>query len=268
MQGPTGMQGPQGLQGIQGEQGLRGIQGEQGPRGIQGGQGPVGPEGRRGLLGPNGPQGEQGIQGQQGIQGIKGEQGLLGPAGAQGVQGIQGIQGPGFNTITDASSNFLLLSDGTVNAAKATSKLKFANDLFQITGNVAIGLPTTSYQLELSTDSAAKPTSSTWTVSSDIRIKQNISNANVDECYDAIKRLTLKEFDWNPNYIPNKPRSLGFIAQEVQEVFPTAVHCKSGYGFPDFHYLDVDQINKAMYGAVVKLMQEVEELKKRLEQIE
>lgn len=270
MQGPQGIQGPRGIQGQQGIQGpigppgIRGLQGEQGPRGIQGIQGPVGPEGPRGIPGEVGPQGLQGLQGIQGIQGQKGDQGLRGPAGPQGIQGVQGVRGLGFSTIVDASLNCVMLSDGTPDSAKTATALKFSNGVLQVTGNVAIGLSNTAYQLQLSDDSAAKPTSSTWTVSSDARIKQNISNANVDRCYEIMKQLPLREFDWNPEYLSNKPRSLGFLAQEVSNVLPNSVQYSSAYGFSNFHSLDNDQIHKVMYGAIVKLMQEVEELKKQI----
>ena len=41
-------------------------------------------------------------------------------------------------------------------------------------GNVGIGTTGPSYQLQLSTDSAAKPTSALWTIASDERIKEKI----------------------------------------------------------------------------------------------
>ena len=272
IQGPTGLQGPQGLQGPRGEQGPRGIQGEQGPRGIQGIQGPEGQRGLQGVQGALGPTGEQGIQGIQGIQGVKGDQGDLGPTGPEGPEGIQGL--PGFNSITDPSLNLALLSDGTSGSAKTTPVLKVANGVLQVTGNVAIGLSTTTYQLELSTDSAAKPTSSAWTVSSDARIKQNICDANVTDCYALVKTLKLKEFDWKAP-LQGPMRTLGFLAQDVATVLPNSVQVKPGHGFSDFHYLDVDQIHKAMYGALVKLIadkeameREIEALKNRLERVE
>ena len=43
------------------------------------------------------------------------------------------------------------------------------------TGYVGIGDSSPSYQLELSTDSAAKPSTNTWTISSDERLKQNMN---------------------------------------------------------------------------------------------
>ena len=43
-------------------------------------------------------------------------------------------------------------------------------------GNVGIGLTSPSYQLHLSTDSAAKPSTSTWQIVSDARLKTNIQS--------------------------------------------------------------------------------------------
>ena len=244
------------MQGPRGEQGPRGIQGEQGPRGIQGIQGAEGQRGAQGLQGALGPTGEQGIQGIQGIQGVKGDQGTVGPTGPEGPEGIQGIAG--FNTILDPSLNLVLLSDGTSSAGKTTPALKVADGVVRVTGNLAIGLATTTYQLELSTDSAAKPTSSAWTVSSDARIKRNICDANVSDCYGIVKSLPLREFEWR-----DQPgRTLGFVAQEVATVLPNSVQIKPGNGFPDFHYLDVDQIHKVMYGAIVKLIADKEQLER------
>lgn len=268
IQGPTGPQGPQGIQGIRGEQGIRGIQGAQGPRGIQGIQGAEGQRGLQGFQGAIGPTGEQGIQGVQGSQGVKGDQGLQGPTGPEGPPGIQGIAG--FNTIVDPSLNLVLLSDGSSSTGKTTPVLKVSSGVVQVDGNVAIGLQTTSYQLQLSSDSAAKPTSSTWTVSSDMRVKQNIRDANVSDCYAIMKSLPLKEFEWNPVYFPTQPsaRTLGFLAQDVAQVLPNSVQRKPGHGLPDFHYLDVDQIHKVMYGTIRKLMDDVDDLKKRLAVLE
>lgn len=261
IQGPQGLQGPRGIQGIRGEQGPRGIQGEQGPRGIQGIQGPEGQRGFQGAQGLIGPTGEQGIQGIQGIQGVKGDQGLIGPTGPEGPEGIQGL--PGLNSILDPSLNLVLLSDGTTDTARTTPTLKVANGVVQVSGNVAIGLTSTSYQLELSTDSAAKPTSSTWTVSSDARIKQDICDANVSDCYEIVKALKLKEFDWKAP-LQGPSRTLGFLAQDVLRILPNSVQIKPGHGYSDFHYLDMDQIHKAMYGAIIKLIEDKEHMEREI----
>ena len=127
-----------------------------------------------------------------------------------------------------------------------------------------IGLSNPTYQLQLSDDSASKPSSSTWTVSSDVRLKSNIKFANLNRCYDIVKSLPLKHYDWKDEYIPSSITSdrtkLGWIAQEVETVFPKAVKRADLYGIPDCRTLDTDQIYAAMYGCIQKLQNMVEGL--------
>jgi len=200
------MQGPQGIQGIQGPTGI------QGPRGLQG---PAGIQGLRGLEGIQGIQGVQGIQGPPGPQGPPGSQG---PQGVTGPQGIEGPQGPGFAAISNPDTGRVLTADETSDiTAIAQPGLIFDS----VNTRLGIGVYGPNFQLELNEDSAAKPTTTTWTVSSDERIKQEIEYANVDQCYATIKELPLRRFAWNPEYIPvtEDRHCLGFIAQEVKEFF-------------------------------------------------
>ena len=134
-------------------------------------------------------------------------------------------------------------------------------------GKVGIGkVPDAAYQLDLSTDNARKLTTSTWTTGSDVRIKKNIENADIGLCYENLKRMRLKYFEWNSVYgddVINDRHSLGFIAQEVKEVFPKSVNIipETTIGnavFSDFHTLNVDQIDKTHIGATQRLMQVVE----------
>jgi hypothetical protein len=81
--------------------------------------------------------------------------------------------------------------------------------------------------LEIGQDSAAKPTTNTWTISSDERIKNNIVEANLDICYSTLKAIPLKYYEWNPSIysddVTKDRHALGFIAQDVYKVLPKAV---------------------------------------------
>ena len=94
-------------------------------------------------------------------------------------------------------------------------------------GNVGIGTAAPGYQLELSTNSAAKPTSSAWTISSDLRLKDNITLADLDKCLAIVKDIPLKRFTWKDDVYSVEQVSdrskIGFIANDVQLVFPKAV---------------------------------------------
>ena len=98
-------------------------------------------------------------------------------------------------------------------------------------GGLGIGVATTSYKLELSTDSAGKPgVGGLWTVVSDERIKTDIIPADLDRCYEIVKSVPLKHFGFAPGVYTddqiNDKHSLGWIAQDVQKVFSKAVSVK------------------------------------------
>jgi hypothetical protein len=136
------------------------------------------------------------------------------------------------------------------------------------TGRVGLGVSSPEYQLHLSTDSAAKLTSSTWLVTSDARVKENIQPADLDACYEAVKTLPLRRYAWNPQFVRAEGSMLGFLAQEVAPVFPSSVVRRSAYGVSDFMSLDADQIYKAMYGALCKVIADKEALEARVAALE
>ena len=148
-------------------------------------------------------------------------------------------------------------------------------------------------------DSAAKPTTNTWTITSDQRIKKNIEDATFEICYENLKSLRLRRFEWDPEYyddtVTKDRHALGFIAQEVKMTFPKAVdiHEKTDFNvkqydasgnvimdnmtnlpktltktLENFHCLNTDQIDKSHIGATQLLMQKVEALEARLAVLE
>ena len=171
-------------------------------------------------------------------------------------------------------------------------------------GSIGVGTSTPAYQLQLSTDSAGKPSTNTWTVVSDERIKDDIELANLDLCYEAVKNIPLKRFKWKDEVYSSEQvsdrRKLGWIAQDVEAVFPKAVRIKEfkynqafedvivpaiepelddkgnviAEGEPehieqkmisedvieDCRDLNVDQLYAAMYGTIQKLISKVETL--------
>lgn len=137
---------------------------------------------------------------------------------------------------------------------------------------VAIGNTTAAHLLELASDSAAKPSTSSWTVSSDSRLKDNIQDADLDICYDNIKNLKLARYTWKDDVytseqVPDRTK-LGWIAQDVEQVIPKAVTQVEAHGYTDCRTLNVDQIYACMYGAIQKLMQKNEALEARIAALE
>jgi hypothetical protein len=139
----------------------------------------------------------------------------------------------GTNSVT--SANIIGIADGTPSAGSVPGSITFntgspsPSERLRITAAGLVGIGTTSpaYQLQLSTDSAGKPSTNTWTIVSDERIKDDIELADLDICYDAVKNIPLKRFKWKDEVyteqqVPDRHK-LGWIAQDVEEVFPKAV---------------------------------------------
>jgi hypothetical protein len=146
------------------------------------------------------------------------------------------------------------------NAASNTSlleRMRITHD-----GRVGIGVTPTAYQLQLSLDSAAKPTTSAWATTSDIRAKDDIVLANKGICYSNVKNIPLKYFRWREDIYTDEQapdrHKLGWIAQDVETTFPKAVDRINMHGFDDLRTLNIDQIIASMYGAV-QFVQDIQE---------
>jgi hypothetical protein len=134
--------------------------------------------------------------------------------------------------------------------------------VIESTGYVGIGTASPTYQFQVSTDSAGKPTTNTWTVTSDQRIKENIVNADLNRCLEIVNSIPLRHYRWKDSAYSDEQikdrNSLGFIAQEVAPVFPKAVNVKKfemndGTIIDDCLDLQVDQLYKVMWGAIQNL---------------
>ena len=147
------------------------------------------------------------------------------------IQGTSGSQKAiEFYDTTNSKQNWAIYNPGTSSdlrfySANATSDKIF----FSSNGNVGIGKSSSLYQLELSTDSAGKPTTSTWIISSDRRVKNNIVDADLDICYYNIVNVPLRRYGYNTKikeyeeYKIGDINVVGFIADEFKQYFPKAV---------------------------------------------
>jgi hypothetical protein len=181
------------------------------------------------------------------------------------------------NLIASLGSNtYILGSNVGIGTTTPQEKLhvigntKISNDLY-VLNNIGVGFSNPTYQLQLSQDSAAKPTSSTWIISSDARLKENITLADVDRCYQIVKDLPLKHYTWTDFMIPSSSTQdkskLGWIAQDVEDYFPKSVRKQDMYGISNCYTLDTDQLYATMYGCIQKLQSMVEQLQQENQQM-
>jgi hypothetical protein len=114
----------------------------------------------------------------------------------------------------------------------------------------------------------------TWTQTSDRRIKENIEIASYDKCYENIDKLELNSFNYIKEFKTGNQdtNQLGFIAQEIEDIFPKSVFTNSynsdELNIPDMLSIDIGQINYALYGAAKKLIKMNNDKELRLKRLE
>ena len=146
-------------------------------------------------------------------------------------------------------------------------------------GSVGIGTTSPEYSLDVrgfiysSSGGYTSSTLTTWTVLSDSRIKENIVKASYDKCLENVKNIELYNFNFKDNYVNTNDRhQLGFIAQEVQQIYPKAVEVSRMImnleeKIDDLLTLNTTQIDYTLYGSVKCLIQKLENIKIKMEQI-
>ncbi|MBX3356523.1 MAG: tail fiber domain-containing protein [Phycisphaeraceae bacterium] len=125
----------------------------------------------------------------------------------------------------------------------------------RVSGNVGIGIEPT-FQLQLSNNSAAKPTSNTWTISSDARLKHDIHT--IEGALDRLLALRGVTYRWNDPLAQGGMDGVytGLIAQEVEAIFPEWIG-EDSRGFKTLTVIGFE-------GLVVEALRELEQSNTRL----
>ena len=183
---------------------------------------------------------------------------------------------------TFATSNMLIrynLLNPTPDPIGAQWTYNSSNTSVYHMGSVGIGTTNPEYQLDVrgniysSTGGFTQSGLTTWTVLSDRRIKENVVKASYEKCLENVKNIELYNFNFKENYVSTNDRhQLGFIAQEVQAVYPKAVEVGKiilnlEEKIDDLLTLNTTQIDYTLYGAVKGLIQKMENIKIKIEQI-
>jgi hypothetical protein len=133
-----------------------------------------------------------------------------------------GTTSPGYKL--DVNGQIAVTSRRALEVSAAADELLLGGGFneIHINGNVGIGTTSPSYQLQLSTDSAAKPSTNTWTIASDSRVKENITPYT--KGLSAIMAINPVNYDYNGKAgFGNIKNNIGVIAQDVLEILPESV---------------------------------------------
>jgi hypothetical protein len=164
---------------------------------------------------------------------------------------------PGATNDMPGALVFSTTADGT---GTLTERMRINN-----AGQVGIGT-TPSYQLHLSTDSAAKLTTNTWTVTSDARVKTNIQPYT--KGLAAIKQINPVSYDYNGKAgTPVGPGGISILAQDLQPVFPECVGTYKAKLQPEDKE-DTDILTYQGHAITFALINAIKELAARVEALE
>jgi alpha-tubulin suppressor-like RCC1 family protein len=214
------------------------------------------------------------LQGDYNVNILSSTSSTITPIGNQtNVQFVQTLSLP----TSAITINYHLLNPTPIDDPKGAQwTYNSANTSVYHMGNVGIGTKTASYPLHVTGTMFVSSTAytgsgqTTWATVSDRRIKENIVKASYEKCFDNVKNIELYRFNFKNDVVnTNDMNQLGFIAQEVQNVYPKAVEVnmiqdKTGE-IPDLLSLNTTQIKYTLYGAVKHLLEKIEILEKKLE---
>lgn len=131
-------------------------------------------------------------------------------------------------------------------------------------GNVGIGLGTAvpAYQLQLSSDSAAKPSTNTWTVASDIRLKRNVEP--YDDGLAAIRQVRAIRYTYNGKAGLPEIAGVGIDAEAHKDILPDCITTQRA----EIDGVETDLHMFNSHTLTFMLINAVKELAARLERIE
>ncbi len=127
-----------------------------------------------------------------------------------------------------------------------------------------------SYELHMANNSAAKPTSNTWTVTSDARLKEDVTPFK--DGLRTLKEIKPVYFKYNGKAGMPKEYGVGVIAQEIKEVAPYTVgtweYLPSGTPIDENTHSKIEQYYSVDNGALTYVtINAVKELDEKLEKV-
>jgi hypothetical protein len=187
--------------------------------------------------------------------------GVVPVAGTDGLGGGGGgARGGGTGVAAKGGSGIVIIRYKSTKTGNQTYKVGNYNGEFKVISSVSS--QDTDYIKITSAGAITNPMgTASWNIGSDRRIKENIERASYDKCYENINKLELNRFNYVSGFNTVNPdkTQLGFIAQEVADIFPKSISSQEYYSntlnIPDLLSIDITQINYSLYGTVKKLIE-------------
>jgi hypothetical protein len=224
----------------------------------------VGATGATGVAGANGATGATGATG---VAGANGATGATGPAPAGSVGAVLYLQSTGVAVATATTglvwdntntrlgigiSTSVPLYPLSVSGTAETAAAPYSNLAFQTGGWYQAYEPSTATTLKIYTDGKIGCTE--VDVFSDRRIKKDIQDSETVKNMEIIRALTVRDFKYKDPVEHGQTQYTGLVAQEVKDIFPSAVSVHEGV-IPD-----IFQIAKSFSGRTCYFESKIEGL--------
>jgi hypothetical protein len=176
--------------------------------------------------------------------------------------GIAALSSGRVAVLSTASTNDIVFGySSTIDQENFSSNFVEKMRLDNATGNFGIGTNNPDQKLTVNNGSTTgRYTTSGWTHSSDLRLKENIND--IPDALDDVLKLHGVEF----NFINDqtKTQQIGFIAQEIEKVFPEVVVTDEN-GFKSVAY---GQIEVVLVEAIKEQQKQIKQLQEKDKEID
>lgn len=156
-----------------------------------------------------------------------------------------------------ANSNFTLFNLGTLEyyASNITHTTENSNCRIRLSNNG-------SFITALNLDNTGVLSVTSLIETSDVRTKENIKDAEINNSIYKINKLNVKNY----NYISdvNKKNKIGLIAQEVLDIMPEIVYISKTEDIEDFHQIHYTGIVPHLINCTKDIYTKLEEINKKL----
>lgn len=173
---------------------------------------------------------------------------------AIGAMSTWNSSGYGVFIQNDGQINVRRSNGGVVRFWRGTDTTNYVNLKHKdgaVTGQINVVLPSGAGTLALA--------------SSDVRIKTNVKDNEVDNASDIINKIKLHSFDWTDGRYENPHQKIGFIVDELEEIDPR-FRLEGTGGYDSEGEMNVKCVDEFyLLGYVVKAMQEMSARIKELE---
>ncbi len=140
-------------------------------------------------------------------------------------------------------------------------------------GRVGIGVDSPAYQLQLSTNSAAKPTSGTWAVPSDSRIKKDIRPFT--DGLGVIEKINPVNYELNGKAgLPLGEAGIGVVAQDIKDAAPYTIKTWKAKLEPtdseetELYDFDANALTYVLINAIKEQQKQLKDLKLKIIELE